>query len=126
MVAKKYNVNIKKMRKGKEGKVRVLCIHAFMHPHHIIPFFYHQKHILKSSKRKIRAHRGRFSVGLTLRLFQKAFMLCLSMLKSICRDPLNVDPLLEIGLIFSKRNHICKEYMFLDRGPLHGNGRRIL
>ena len=27
-------------RKGKEGKVRVLCIHAFMHPHHIIPFIF--------------------------------------------------------------------------------------
>jgi len=40
---KEYNVNIiKKMRKrkGKEGKVRVLFIHAFMHPHHIIPFIF--------------------------------------------------------------------------------------
>jgi len=27
-------------RKGKEGKVRVLCLHAFMHPHHIIPFIF--------------------------------------------------------------------------------------
>jgi len=55
---KKYNVNIKKMRKGKEGKVRVLCIHAFMHPHHIIPFFLSSKTYFEKSEKENKGPQG--------------------------------------------------------------------
>ena len=115
---KKYNVNIKKNeeRKGRKSTGFVHpCIHA-PSSHHT--FFLSSKHILKSSKRKIRAHRGRFSVGLTLLLFQKAFMLCLSMLKSICRFFFGCRPFpRDWSRSFSKRNYICKKYMFLGSGP---------
>ena len=110
---KEIQCKYKKIRKEKEGKVWVLCIHAFMHPHHIIPFFLSSKHILKSSKRTIRAYRGRFSVGLTLLLFQKAFMLCVSMLKSICRFFFGCRPSpRDWSNLFKKKLYLQKVYVF--------------
>jgi len=37
-------------------------------------------------------------------------------------NPLDVDPLLGIGLIFLKKFSLQKVYDFLDQGPLRGNG----
>jgi len=108
---KKYNVNIKKW--GKEGKVRVLCIHAFMHPHHIIPFFYHQNIFWKVRKGKQGPTRAGFQLGLTLRIFQKAFMLCLSMLKSICRCFFGCRPSpRDWSNLFKKKLYLQKVYVF--------------
>jgi len=64
---KKYKVNIKeKERKEKYG------FYASMHSCTLITSYHSflsSKHILKSPKRKIRAHRGKFSLGITLLLF---------------------------------------------------------
>ena len=80
---KKYKVNIKeKERKEKYG------FYASMHSCTLITSYHSflsSKHILKSPKRKIRAHRASFHLGSLYFFFKKAFTLCLSTLKLIFR-----------------------------------------
>jgi len=61
---------------------------------------------------------SRFSHGLTLLLFQMPFTLCLFMLKLIFSFSVGCRPSpRDWSNLCSKRNHICKKYMFLGLGP---------